>query len=301
MLPHRWNADDVPDQTGRTALVTGANSGLGLHTAIGLAGQGARVLMATRSAERGEAALKRVRADVPGATVELVRLDLASLASVREAAEDVAGRTSVLDVLVCNAGVMALPRQLTADGFEMQLGTNHLGHFALTGLLLPQLLAAAAPLVVAVSSGAHRTGSIAFDDLQGERSYGRWKAYGQSKLANLLFVSELQRRAGVRLLAAAAHPGYAATNLQSGQGHRVLELAMSVGNRVVAQSDRAGARPSLYAATMPGVQGDDYWGPVFETRGWPKRSGRSRAARDTVAAGRLWDVSTDLTGVVYAF
>jgi NAD(P)-dependent dehydrogenase (short-subunit alcohol dehydrogenase family) len=290
----------MPDQSGRTALVTGANSGLGLHTALELARKGARVLMAVRTPAKGEQALARVRGEVPGASVELLPLDLASLASVRTAAAEVASRAPVLDLLVDNAGVMAVPRTVTADGFETQLGTNHLGHFALTGLLLPQLLAAAAPRVVVVSSTAHRTGKIAFDDLQGERSYSRWGAYGQSKLANLLFARELQRRAGDRLLVAAAHPGYAATNLQSGQGNVVLEAFMRVGNLVVAQSDAQGAWPSLYAATMPDVRRGDYWGPALaEVRGAPKRVGRSAAATDDVVAYRLFEVSAGLTGVPY--
>lgn len=291
----------MPDQSGRTALVTGANSGLGLHTALELARKGARVLLATRSPERGEQALARVRREVPGAAAELVRLDLASLASVRAAAAEVADRVPALDLLVDNAGVMAIPRRVTEDGFEMQLGTNHLGHFALTGLLLPQLLAAPRPArVVVVSSTAHRSGKMRFDDLQGERSYTRWGAYGQSKLANLLFARELQARAGDRLLVAAAHPGYAATNLQSGQGNPLLEGLMKVANVVVAQSDAQGAWPSLYAATMPDVQPGDYWGPMlFEVRGAPKRVGRSTAAQDDAAAALLWDASERLTGVTY--
>ena len=263
--------------------------------------RGARVLLACRDPGRGGAALDRVRHEVPGAEVELVRLDLASLASVRDAAADVAGRLDRLDLLVDNAGVMAVPRSLTADGFERQLGTNHLGHFALTGLVLPLLLAASAPRVVVVSSGAHRAGRIAFDDLQGERSYRRWGAYAQSKLANLLFAHELGRRsAATPLLVAAAHPGYAATELQRGQGSPLLEAAMRVGNLLVAQSDAAGAWPSLYAATMPDVRRGDYWGPALaEVRGTPKRVGRSAAAMDDAVAQRLWEVSEQLTGVTY--
>ena len=297
----RWSSADVPDQIGRVALVTGANSGLGLHTSIGLARKGARVLMACRDAGRAEVALRRVRAEAPGATAELVTLDLASLASIEAAAVDVAGRLPALDVLVDNAGVMAPPRTTTADGFELQLGTNHLGHFALTGRLLPLLLAAAAPRVVVVSSGAHRTGKIAFEDLQSEHAYSRWGAYGQSKLANLLFARELQRRAGARLLVAAAHPGYAATHLQSGQGSPLLEALMRVGNATVAQSDADGAMPQLYAATMPDVRPDDYWGPqLLEIRGAPKRVGRSAAAQDDAVARRLWERSEELTSVTYA-
>ena len=298
----RWSAADVPDQSGRVALVTGANSGLGLHTSIALAGRGARVLMACRDAGRAERALTQVRAAAPGAGVEVVSLDLASLASVEAAAAEVAGRTSCLDLLVTNAGVMAPPRRTTADGFELQLGTNHLGHFALTGRLLPLLLAAPSPRVVVVASGAHRMGRIAFDDLQSDRSYSRWGAYGQSKLANLLFARELDRRAAATpLLVAAAHPGYAATHLQSGQGSPLLEGLMKVGNLLVAQSDANGALPSLYAATMPDVRRADYWGPSFaELRGEPKRVGRARSAQDDAVAARLWGESERLTGVSYA-
>ena len=297
----RWTSADVPDQGGRTVLVTGANSGLGLHTSLALAAQGARVLMACRDAGRASEALARVRREVPAATAELVTLDLSSLASVQRCAEQVAGRVGALDVLVDNAGVMAPPRTLTEDGFELQLGTNHLGHFALTGRLLPLLLAAEAPRVVVVSSGAHRVGKIAFDDLQSARSYSRWGAYGQSKLANLLFARELDRRASGSLLVVAAHPGYAATHLQSGQGSFVLEALMKVGNAVVAQSDAAGAWPQLYAATMPDVRSGDYWGPsLAEVRGTPKLVGRSKAAQDDAVAARLWQVSQELTGVRYA-
>lgn len=294
-----WTAADAPDQTGRTALVTGANSGLGLQTTVALARKGARVLMACRDAGRAEAALQRVRAEVPAAAVELVTLDLASLSSVEAAAAQVRERTAALDLLIDNAGVMATPRLTTADGFEMQLGTNHLGHFALTGRLLPLLLAAPAPRVVVVSSGAHRTGSMHFEDLQSERSYSRWGAYGQSKLANLLFARELGRRYP-ELLVAGAHPGYAATHLQNGHGSAVLAGVMKVGNAVLAQSDVGGAMPSVYAATMPDVRTGDYWGPgVLELRGSPKRVGRSRAASDDAAARRLWEESERLTGVIY--
>ena len=296
----RWTPADLPDQSGRTALVTGANSGLGLHTSLELARSGARVLLAVRTPAKGEQALARIRTEVPAAAVELVALDLASLGSVQAAADDVLQRAPALDLLVDNAGVMALPRRTTADGFEMQLGTNHLGHFALTGRLLPALLAADAPRVVVVSSGAHRAGRIDFDDLMSERSYARWGAYGQSKLANLLFARELSRRADGTLLVASAHPGYAATNLQTGQGSRLLEGAMAIANRAVAQSDAQGAWPSLYAATMPDVQPDDYWGPgFFELRGHPRRVDRTPAAKDDVVAHRLWQVSETLTGVVY--
>jgi NAD(P)-dependent dehydrogenase (short-subunit alcohol dehydrogenase family) len=238
---------------------------------------------------------------VPAAAVELVALDLASLDSVEAAAEDVAGRTRTLDLLVNNAGVMAVPQATTADGFEMQLGTNHLGHFALTGLLLPVLLAAAQPRVVVVSSDAHKIGRIRFEDLMAEKSYGRWSAYGQSKLANLLFMHELDKRARGQLTAVAAHPGYAATNLQSNYGNPVVDLFMRIGNRVIAQSDEAGAWPQLYAATMPDVKSGEYFGPsgMFGLRGPPHRDTPTRAASADDAAQRLWEISERLTGVTY--
>ena len=297
----QWSVDDIPDQSGRTALVTGANSGLGLHTSIALARRGARLLMACRNPAKAGEALSRVQADVPGAQAELVSLDLASLASVRAAATSVAGRTEKLDLLIDNAGVMAIPRAQTADGFEMQMGTNHLGHFALTGLVLPLLLAGNDPRVVVVTSDAHKIGRMRFDDLMGEKSYGRWSAYGQSKLANLLFMRELDRRAAGRLKAMAAHPGYAATNLQSNHGNPVVDLFMRIGNRVIAQSDEAGAWPQLYAATMADVKGGEYFGPsgVFGLRGTPDRDSPNRAASDAETARRLWEVSETLTGVNY--
>src|SRR4051794_25504287 len=244
-----WSTADMPDLNGRFAIVTGANSGIGFHAALELARAGARVVVAARSRERGEAALARMEGHV-----ELRLLALAALASVRSFADAV---DEPLDLLVNNAGVMAIPRRETPDGFEMQLGTNHLGHFALTGLLLPRLLDASEPRVVTVSSTAHRMGKIAFDDLQSERDYHQWRAYGQSKLANLLFALELQRRsdaAGAGLLSVAAHPGYAATNLQyvgpEMEGSRLKKLLMRLGNTVIAQSDSAGALPTLYAATQ---------------------------------------------------
>ena len=299
----RWTASDLPDQTGRTVLVTGANSGLGLQTSRELARRGARVLMACRNPERATAARDLISAEIPGAQVELIELDLSSLASVELAAKQVADRLDQLDILIDNAGVMAVPRSLTADGFELQLGTNHLGHFALTGRLLPLLLASPEPRVVVVSSEAHRTGKINFADLMGEQSYGRWRAYGQSKLANLLFVRELQRRAaGTPLLAVAAHPGYANTNLQSGQGNVLLELTLKIGNKVLAQSDAAGAWPQEYAATMDDVVPGGFYGPrgFGGMKGSPTLVTPTKAAQDDVVAKRLWDVSTELTGVTYA-
>ena len=293
-----WTASDIPDLTGRAAIVTGANSGIGFHTALELARHGARVTLAVRDPGRGADALARLLHEVPTADAELGRLDLADQASVRDFAA--AYRGDGVDLLVNNAGIMAVPLRRTAEGWESQFATNHLGHFALTGLLLLALLAAAAPRVVVVSSSAHRVGRIEFDDLMGERRYSRWGAYAQSKLANLLFARELSRRADGTLLVAAAHPGYAATNLQRGQGSRLLEGAMAIGNRLVAQSDAQGAWPQLYAATMPDVRPDDYWGPgFFEVRGHPRRVDRAPAAQDDVVAHRLWQVSETLTGVAY--
>jgi NAD(P)-dependent dehydrogenase (short-subunit alcohol dehydrogenase family) len=304
----RWSTHDIPPQTGRTAIVTGANSGLGYVTARELARAGARVVMGCRDAARGEQARERLLQQAPGAQVEVRPLDLASLDSIRAFADRAHADFPALDLLVNNAGVMAIPRQLTADGFERQLGTNHLGHFALTGLLLPSLVGRAGSRVVTVSSSAHKPGRIDFDDLMSERSYGKWSAYSQSKLANLLFAFELQRRleaAGMPTISVAAHPGYAATNLQqvgpSMQGSRLGGLLMSLGNRLFAQSDEMGALPQLYAATAPDVRGGEYFGPdgIGESRGHPKRVDSTKASKDTATAARLWEASEDLTGVRY--
>jgi NAD(P)-dependent dehydrogenase (short-subunit alcohol dehydrogenase family) len=297
----------MPDQSGRTAIVTGANSGLGLATARELARAGAAVTLACRDAGKGEAAAERIRATVPGAALEVGVVDLADLGSVRDFAARVADAHERLDLLINNAGIMAAPRRLTRDGFESQFGTNHLGHFALTGLLLPALLNASAPRVVTVSSHLHRRGTMNFDDLQGERKYSRWGAYGQSKLANLMFCFELQRRAaaaGSALLSLAAHPGYAATNLQFAAPDRFYEKAyMWIGNRLFAQSADMGALPMLYAATVPGLPGGTYVGPGgrAEQRGHPKVVTAAGKAYDEQAWERLWEVSERLTGVHYEF
>ena len=303
----RWSVAVAPSLSGRTALVTGATSGLGLETARALASRGARVLVAGRDAGRTDAAVHQAAAvAADGGSAEPLALDLASLASVRAAADDAASRTERLDLLVNNAGVMAPPLGRTEDGFETQIGTNHLGHFALTAWLMPLLLASADPRVVTVSSTAHRMGSIDLDDLHYERrSYSPWPAYGASKLANLLFTTELARRAadsGTPLVAAAAHPGFAATNLQYA-GPRwaqnpVGRTVTRVVNGVMAQSAADGALPQLYAATMPDVRGDEYFGPdgIAEARGGPTRVDRSEAAADTDVARRLWEVSSEQTG-----
>ena len=305
-----WSADDMGDLDGRTVLVTGANSGLGLRSAEALAGHGARVLIACRNPDKGEAARDQVRAMARGAPPELVLLDLADLSSVEAAAEDVAARTDHLDGLMNNAGVMALPHRHTPDGFEAQFGTNHLGHYALTGRLFPLLLAAPAPRVVTTSSAMHRIGRMRWDDLQHERRYQKWLVYGQSKLANLLFAFELDRRAkaaGSALRSLAAHPGYANTHLQAAgpemQGSRFNIELMGMANRVFAQSDAAGALPQLRALTDPDIVGGEYFGPggPGEMQGSPVQVKAKRAAYDTAAAQRLWDVSAELTGVTYAW
>jgi NAD(P)-dependent dehydrogenase (short-subunit alcohol dehydrogenase family) len=286
-----WTADQIPSQTGRTFVVTGANSGLGLRTTAALAAAGARVVMAVRDQTRGEAAAR----SIPG-QVEVRLLDLADLSSIRRFADRWQGD---LDVLVNNAGIMAVPKSRTVDGFEQQIGTNHLGHFALTNLLLP----AVTDRVVTVSSSVHRSGRIDLDDLNWERRrYSRIGAYGQSKLANLLFTLELERRLiadGSPVRALAAHPGYAATNLQSGFG-RVGDQVAQLANRLFAQSDEQGALPTLYAAVAD-LPGNSYVGPDgrSELRGSPSLVGRSAAASDPDLAKRLWSVSEDLTGVRY--
>ncbi len=309
-MSDKWTTADIPDQSGRTALITGANSGLGLQTAKALAGAGATVLLGCRNLDKARAAQAEIEAAAPGADVEIVELDLGSLASVERAANEVAARDDDLHLLINNAGVMAPPRRETADGFELQFGTNHLGHFALTGRLLDKLLAAPGPRVVNVSSVAHRAGKMNFEDLNWEQSYSRWPAYGRSKLANLLFTAELARRAAeadLDLIAAASHPGYAATNLQTaGPGMGPLGVIakplMKVGNLLFAQSDADGALPSLYAATAPDVVGNEYFGPdgIGEQRGHPQRVGRTGRASNEEDAKRLWDVSEELTGVRFS-
>jgi NAD(P)-dependent dehydrogenase (short-subunit alcohol dehydrogenase family) len=280
----------IPDMTGRNVIVTGANSGIGRAAARVLAGAGARVVLAVRDTDKGDVAA----ASMPGET-EVRRLDLASLPSVREFA---AGWEGKVDLLINNAGVMIPPLSRTADGFELQFGTNHLGHFALSNLLLEHI----SGRVVTVSSTGHRIGSIDFEDLNWERKpYKAWRAYGQSKLANLLFTAELQRRltaTGSAVLATAAHPGYAATNLQFHSGHRSLDLLNAAGNRLLAQDEDGGALPTLYAAVAE-IPGNSFAGPsrFMEQRGPAKLVGRSKGAQDSDVARRLWDVSEELTGV----
>ena len=303
-----WATKDMPNLAGRAIVVTGANSGLGFEASRAFAAGGARVIMACRNAAKAESARQRILTEHRGASVEVMTLDLASLASVRRFAGELATRTNELHVLCNNAGVMALPRCETAEGFEMQFGTNHLGHFALTGLALPLLLATPDARVVTQSSGAHRMGRIDFDDLHGTRRYGKWTAYAQSKLANLLFAFELDRRLRKRQASAisvACHPGYAATELQFAgpkmEGSSVMERIMALGNQLLAQDAATGALPTLYAATATDVQGGDYIGPdgIGELWGQPKKVEPVARARDPELAARLWQISAELTGVGY--
>ncbi|MDP3155938.1 MAG: oxidoreductase [Archangium sp.] len=302
----KWTLEAMPSLEGQVWVVTGANSGLGLETVKGLAARGAAVLMACRDPQRAEAAADEVRRGAPNAKLELESLDLASLKSIEAFAARLANAHPVVDGLINNAGIMAIPRRTTADGFEMQLGTNHLGHYALTLRVLPLLEAAKAPRVISVASTAHRMGTMNFDDLMGEKSYSPWSAYGQSKLANLLFTYELHRKlsaAGKRTIAVAAHPGYAATNLQGVgakmTGSKLSAWFMNVGNSVMAQSATMGALPTLYAATVSEVKGGEYFGPdgFMELKGHPRRCDSNTKSKDLVAAQKLWEASETLTGV----
>jgi len=295
MSSSSWTVADLPALDGKTVVITGANSGIGRRAAHHLADKGAHVILAVRTVAKGEAAA----AEMPGST-EVRQIDLSNLASVRAFADTFTGDDTI-DVLINNAGLMGLPESRTADGFEMQVGTNHLGHFALTNLLLPRVT----ERVVTVASSAHRAGKIRLDDLNWEKpgSYDRWRAYGQSKLANLLFTLELQRRleeAGSEVLATAAHPGWAATHLQERTGSKIQNLVMAVGNKLLAQDDEAGSWPTLFAATA-NIPGNSYAGPngFMEMRGKPHLVDRTNAAKDADVAGKLWTLSESLTGVTF--
>ena len=296
----KWTSEDVPGQQGRLAVVTGANTGLGLETAQVLAAHGASVVLAVRDIEKGKRAAARIAGTAPGADVMVQPLDLASLDSIRAAADELRAKHPRIDLLINNAGVMFTPKQTTRDGFELQFGTNHLGHFALTGLLLEQLLAVPGSRVVTVSSIAHRIQArINFDDLQGERSYSRVAAYSQSKLANLLFTYELQRRlsgAGTTI-AVAAHPGLANTELT----RNTPPITAFFYARVMSQKAAMGALPVLRAATDPAVLGGQYYGPggFFGTRGYPKLAESNGQSHDTAIQRRLWTASEELTGVTF--
>jgi NAD(P)-dependent dehydrogenase (short-subunit alcohol dehydrogenase family) len=297
----KWTTADIPDQTGRTAVITGANTGLGYETAAALAAKGAHVVLAVRNLDKGKAAAERISAATPGASVALQELDLTSLESVRAAAGELTTKHDSIDLLINNAGVMWTPKQTTKDGFELQFGTNHLGHFAFTGLLLDRLLAVPGSRVVTVSSQGHRIrAAIHFDDLQWERDYDRIAAYGQSKLANLLFTYELQRRLrGTTTIAAAAHPGGSNTELARNVSpvQRIVMAALAP----LTQSAAMGALPTLRAATDPGVLGGQYFGPerFLEQRGNPKVVTSSEQSYDADLQKRLWAVSEELTSVVY--
>jgi NAD(P)-dependent dehydrogenase (short-subunit alcohol dehydrogenase family) len=296
----KWTSDDVPCQHGRLAVITGANTGLGFETAQVLAARGAQVVLAVRDIEKGKCAADRITGTTPGANVMVQPLDLTSLDSIRAAADDLRARHPRIDLLVNNAGVMFTPKQTTRDGFELQFGTNHLGHFALTGLLLEQMLPVPGSRVVTVSSLMHRVEArIDFDDLQSERSYNRVAAYSRSKLANLMFTYELQRRlsgAGTTI-AVAAHPGLAATELTRNSP----AIAAFFYVRVMSQKAAMGALPTLRAATDPGVLGGQYYGPggFFGARGHPKLAKSSGKSHDRAMQRRLWTVSEELTGVTF--
>jgi NAD(P)-dependent dehydrogenase (short-subunit alcohol dehydrogenase family) len=304
-----WNIGRIPPQNGRLAIVTGATSGIGAETALALAGAGASVILASRNAARGAEVVARIRDIHPLADIGFEILDLASLASVQDFAERIAWERRRIDLLVNNAGVMAIPdRRVTEDGFEMQLGANYLGHFALTLRLLPRLLAARSPRVVTVSSLAHRSGRIRFDDLQSERGYRPMAVYGQSKLATLMFALELDRRAraqGWELMSNAAHPGFARTGLQSTgpqmgrNGPSLLQYAMSTLQPFLSHSAAEGALPTLLAATAPEAEGGVMYGPdgFYEMKGPPHRARILDHALDRDVAARLWEVSEQLTGV----
>jgi NAD(P)-dependent dehydrogenase (short-subunit alcohol dehydrogenase family) len=301
-----WTADDIPSQAGKRALVTGANSGIGYHTALELARKGAEVVLACRNPAKAEDALARLKAAVPGAKAELAALDLSDLKSVRAFGAAFSARGVPLDVLVNNAGIMApLTRKASPDGFEIQMATNHFGHFLLTSLLLPSLKRAPAPRVVSVASIAHRRGRINFDDLQSERSYSPFASYAQTKLANLLFAFELQRRADkadLKILSVAAHPGVAMTSIIvngiGGGRPNLLTRALGFFSPLYMHSEEQGALPSLYAATAADAAPGAYYGPdgFREMTGFPVRVDCKPQAKDAAAAARLWDVSKTLTG-----
>ncbi|RDI72489.1 oxidoreductase [Halopelagius longus] len=305
-----WTAERMPDLSGRRVVVTGANSGLGFEATKAFARKGAHVVMACRSRERGRDAMVDVREAVPGASLTLGKLDLADLDSVRAFAETFDEEFGSLDILCNNAGVMAIPRRETEQGYEMQFGVNHLGHFALTGLLFDALRESPGESrVVTQSSGLHENGEMDFDDVDGEEEYDKWEAYAQSKLANLLFAYELQRRLGDAgiddVTSVGCHPGYAATNLQRRgpemAGSRLRLAAMRAANALVAQSAETGALPMLYAATADDVTGGDYVGPTGfrNMRGYPGENESSDLSHDEADARRLWELSEERTGVAF--
>ena len=304
----QWTEADIPDQTGRTILITGANSGIGFEAARALAEHGASVVLACRNRVKADAAVASIRTTAPDVGLEVLEVDLADLESVAIAAEKFLANHDRLDLLINNAGLMALPRQLTVQGFEMQFGVNHLAHFALTGHLIERLVATSGSRVVSISSNGHKPGSIHFDDLQSERNYGPWKAYFQSKLANLLFIYELQRKldaAESSTLAVAAHPGGSNTNLgHENPGGIINTIGMKARPLIgmMMQPAAMGALPTLRAAVDPEVEGGQYYGPdrFMEQRGHPKLVSSTKRSHDEDVARRLWQVSAELTGVNYS-
>jgi NAD(P)-dependent dehydrogenase (short-subunit alcohol dehydrogenase family) len=308
-MPHNWNLDQVPDLSGRVIIVTGANSGIGYEAALALAKRKADIVLACRNQDKAKNAADRIQVEAPTARLELIPLDLSNLSSVRAFADAFRKGHSQLHALINNAGVMALPKRNTVDGFEMQFGTNHLGHFALTGRLLDVLEATPGSRVVNVSSMAHKFGAIRFHDLQWEKSYSKWGAYGQSKLANLLFTHELDRRfkdAGKDTISVACHPGWAATNLQEVgprmEGSKLMERLSAWGNAMLAQDAAMGALPTVFATVEP-LRGNEYVGPtgLLGWRGATEIIEPLSKARDPEVAERLWQESEQLTGVRYAF
>jgi len=309
MATATWTDADIPDLQGKTVVVTGANSGLGYEATRMFAERGADVILACRSVDRGKDAVRSIRDTVEDPSLSVGALDLASLDSIRNFAETLMSEETPIDILCNNAGVMAIPRTKTEDGFEMQFGVNHLGHFALTGLLLERLIETPGESrVVTHSSGAHKQGKINFDDLQHGSSYSRWGAYAQSKLANLLFAYELDRKlnaAGAPVVSTACHPGYAATNLQRRgaemDGSKLKLAMMNVANRVFGQSPAMGALPMVYAAVEPTLTGGEYVGPsgLLDMRGYPETQRSSDRSYSEETATQLWDVSESLTGVTY--
>lgn len=308
-VPAGWTATDIPDLSGKVAIVTGASSGLGFIAARELAAHGADVTLAVRNTAKGSQASADIRATYPNAQVTVAQLDLTDLANIATFADTFTKSHKRLDILINNAGIMGLPtREVTKDGFEAQFGTNHLGHFALTGNLLPLIKKTQGARIVTVSSNLHKNGSMNFDDLNAEKSYKGWGAYNQSKLANLLFTSELHRRfmaAKVDALAVAAHPGWSNTPLMvsgpmKGRGAFMKWLGQSVNNRM-AQPVEMGALNEIYAAVAPGVEGNDYFGPDGKKNqsGYPSHNDRSDAAKNQADAERLWTISEALTGVKY--
>lgn len=301
-----WTTQNMPDQRGRTILITGANSGLGYESALALAGKNAHVVMAVRNAKKGEAARDAIRREYPNASLDLMSVDMASLASIRDFAAAFRAKYSRLDVLMNNAGLMAPPRGETADGFEMQFGVNHLGTFAVTGLLIDLLIDVPNSRVVTVSSNANYMGRINFDDLHARKRYSRYLAYGQSKLANVLFAFELGRRlaaAGAQTRSIPVHPGVAPTGLQSTtlkvNNNVVEKIIYGIFNNTMAQSPKMGILPQLYAATDDAKPGE-FWGPrYFHVRGYPTRLKANKEAYNLEVARRLWEVSVKETGVDY--